>query len=88
MKIFDTYGEEMMDVRSLRQKGDDLVVKGKLMGYVPISVYLKPEELWGAVRLLSWAVLLYLPVMMIKGCWRSLTGRTKKAEAEQKPAFL
>lgn len=87
MKIFDTYGEEMMDIRLLQQKGDDLVVKGKLMGYVPISVYLRPEELWRAAKLLSWAVLLHLPVMMVKGCWRSLTGRGKMGETEQKPSL-
>jgi hypothetical protein len=89
LKIFDMYGEEVMDIRSLRQKGDDLVVKGKLMGYVPISVYLRPEELWRAVRLLSWACLLYLPVMVVRGCWRSsLTGRTNREAEEQKPVFL
>jgi len=69
MKMYDTYRNVMMDVSSLERKGDDLVMKGKMMGTMPATIYLKPEEVWQAKSLLSWSIIWYLPILMIKG-WR------------------
>ncbi|MDY6892769.1 MAG: hypothetical protein SVO26_03515 [Chloroflexota bacterium] len=71
MKMFDMHGAVLMDVASLERKGDDLVMKGKMMGAMPATIYIKPEEIWGAKSLLSWSVIWYLPIIVVKGWLRS-----------------
>ena len=73
MKMFDIHGNALMDVASLERRGDNLVMKGKMMGTMPATIYLKPEEIWKAKSLLSWSVLLYIPIIIMKG-WK----RTRK----------
>ena len=69
MKMYDLYRNVVMDVSSLERKGDDLVMKGKMMGTMPATIYIKPEEVWLAKNLLSWSIIWYLPALMVKG-WR------------------
>ncbi|MFH2043951.1 MAG: hypothetical protein ABIK92_02265 [Pseudomonadota bacterium] len=69
MKMYDSYKNVMMDISSLKRKGDDIVMKGTLMGTMPSTIYVKPEEVWNAIKMLSWSIISYLPMMIIKG-WR------------------
>lgn len=75
MKMYDSYKNVMMDISSLKRKGDDIVMKGTLMGTMPSTIYVKPEEVWNAIKMLSWSVVGYLPMMVIKG-WK-LSKRSK-----------
>lgn len=72
MKMFDMNGAVLMDVASLERRGNDLVMKGKMMGTMPATIFIKPEEIWKAKSLLSWSILWYLPIIVIKGWLRSL----------------
>ena len=81
MKIYDMHGNVMMDIISVDRKGDNLSMKGKMMGAMPATLYLKPTELWQAKSLLSWRVIRYLPSMLIKG-WK----QSKKAAANKGPS--
>jgi len=76
MKVFDTYGNEMLEASSLERRGDDLVMKGKTMGAMPATMYIRPEEVWATRKLLSWSVICYLPIMIIKGCCRARKPKT------------
>jgi hypothetical protein len=69
MKMYSKEGQTLIDVKDLRREGDDLVMKGKLMEAYTMSIYLRPEEIWSTLKLLSWEVFLYLPAMFCKG-WR------------------
>lgn len=71
MKMFTKEGIEMMDVRSIDRDGENLVMKGKMMGSMNTAIYLRPEDVWQALRLLSFRILLRLPLTLVKGCWRS-----------------
>ncbi|HWQ76008.1 MAG TPA: hypothetical protein VN441_11890 [Syntrophomonas sp.] len=75
MKLHDLYGNVMMEVTSVDRKDDDLVMKGKMMGTMPATIYLRPDEMWKAMNLLTWAIIRYVPSMLIKG-WRQ--SRSKK----------
>ncbi|MBU1055329.1 MAG: hypothetical protein KKC46_16130 [Proteobacteria bacterium] len=75
MKMYDSYKNVMMDISSLKRKGDDIVMKGTLMGTMPSTIYVKPEEVWNAIKMLSWPIISYLPMMVIKG-WK-LSKRSK-----------
>lgn len=71
MKMFSREGVEMMDVKSITLEDHNLVLKGKMMGTMATVIYLKPEEVWKAFTLMSFTTMLYMPVMLVKGFWRS-----------------
>jgi hypothetical protein len=71
MKLTSKDGIEMMDIRSLERDGDVLVVKGKIMGSMPATIHLRPEDLWQAVKLFNASLLLRLPILLFKGFRRS-----------------
>jgi len=67
MKMYSKEGVEMMDTMSIARDGDNIVVKGRMMGAMVTSIYCKPKDLWDSLSLLSWPVISYVPVMMVKG---------------------
>jgi hypothetical protein len=67
MKLMSKDGIEMMDVKSIDRDGDRLVLKGKMMGSMATTIYVHPQDLWSAFRLLPWSVIVCLPVLLIKG---------------------
>lgn len=67
----------MMDIRSLERDGDVLVVKGKIMRSMPATIYLRPEDLWQALLLLKFPLLVRLPWLLLRGYVRSR--RAKRA---------
>jgi len=71
MKLISKDGVEMMDIRSLEREGDVLVVKGKIMRSMPVTIHLRPEHLWQAFSLFSWPLLIRLPLLMFKGFMQS-----------------
>jgi len=78
MKMFDSYSNVMVDITELARKNDNLVLKGKMLNSIPGMFYLRPEEVWSAIRLLSWPVIRYLPIMLIKGWWLSKRSKQPK----------
>jgi hypothetical protein len=72
MKMYSKEGNVMMDTKSLRREGDVLIMKGKMMEAMSMSIYLKPEDIWEGKKLLSWSIIWYMPVIIIKGWWRSM----------------
>lgn len=77
MKMYSRDGNEMIHIRGLWREGSSLVVKGKIMQAMNMSIYLQPEDVWKAKSLLSWNVIRYLPVIILKG-W--LASRKNKKE--------
>lgn len=71
MKLVSKDGIEMMDIRSLELQGDVLVIKGKVMGSMPTTIHLRPEDLWQAWELVTWKMLLALPRLMFMGYRRT-----------------
>jgi hypothetical protein len=71
MKMFSKEGVEMMDVKSIYLEGENLVLKGKMMGTMATVIHLKPEEVWRAFALMSWKTVFYMPIMLWKGFWRA-----------------
>ena len=70
MKMLDIYGNVMMEIVSLERKGDSLLMKGKMMGTMPATIYIKPKEVWQGIRLLRWPIITYLPLLLFRA-WRS-----------------
>ena len=53
MKIYGADKSELMDIAKIERKGDNLVLKGKVFGSMPMTATLTPEEAKKATKLLS-----------------------------------
>lgn len=70
--MFSKDGIEMMDVTTILRDGDRLVLKGKMMGAMNTAIYLRPEDMWQAFRLVPWSVILRIPWILVRGWWRAV----------------
>jgi hypothetical protein len=69
MKMYSKDGNEMMDTTALWREGDNIVMKGKVMQAMNMTIYLRPADVWKSKGLLSWSLLWYLPIIVLKGWW-------------------
>ena len=60
MKLYSQDNSELMLVTSLERDGDQLVMKGKVFGTMPITAKLRPEQARAALKLLTPGLLLFL----------------------------
>lgn len=69
MKLRGKDGLEMMDIKSIEQEGNRILIKGKMMGTMAATIVITPDDVWDAYRLVPMATLLRLPLILLKG-WR------------------
>jgi hypothetical protein len=62
-KIFDTNAGELMAISALEKQGNDLVIRGKIYGAMPMTARLPPEEVRNLLKLLGPKILLFLVTM-------------------------
>lgn len=62
-KIFDTNKGELMAVSALERDGNDLVIRGKIYGAMPMTARLQPEEVRNLLKLLNLKIMLFLVTM-------------------------
>ena len=60
MKLYGADKSVLMEVAKIERKGDDLVLKGKVFGTMPMSATLTPEEAKKAMKLLSPKLLAFI----------------------------
>jgi len=60
MKIYAADKSELMQVSKIERKGNDLVLKGKVYGTMPMAATLTPEQAREALKLLSPKLILFL----------------------------
>jgi hypothetical protein len=60
VRLYSQDNTELMLVTSLEREGDQLVMKGKVFGSMPITAKLRPEQARAALKLLSPGLLLFL----------------------------
>jgi len=75
----------MAEFSHIERQSDDLVIRCKIMGAMSTSVYVRPEEAFAALRLLTSGLVLYLPVFLFKGWrrWKKLHTKATLAESLQ-----
>jgi hypothetical protein len=73
MKIYAADKSELMQVSKIERKGNDLVLKGKVYGTMPMTATLTPEQARAALKLLSPKLILFLLTLP----FRSSKGATK-----------
>jgi hypothetical protein len=60
MRLYGPDNREMMTVTTLERQGDELVIKGKVFGAMPMTAKLRPEEARAALRMHTPALALFL----------------------------
>ena len=60
MKLVGADKSELMTVSALERDGDDLVIKGKVFGTMPMTARLTPEQARAALKLLNLRTMLFL----------------------------
>ncbi len=56
----------LMEVSRIERSGNDLVVKGKVFGTMPMSAHLSADEARNGFRLMSWKTLLFLATLLFR----------------------
>jgi hypothetical protein len=60
VKIYSSDKSELMQVAKIERDGNDLVIKGKVFGTMPMSARLKPSEARAALKLLTPSLIFFL----------------------------
>ena len=60
MKLYGPDNKEMMAINAIERQGDELVVKGKIFGAMPMTAKLKPAEVRKALKLMNWKTVLFV----------------------------
>jgi hypothetical protein len=66
MKFVGADGTELIMVTALDRDGNELVIKGKVFGAMPISARLSPAEARKALKLLNFRLLLFLLTLLLR----------------------
>jgi hypothetical protein len=62
-KIFDANKTELMAISELERDGNDLVIRGKIYGAMPMSARLRPEEVRHLLALLTPRIIWFIFTM-------------------------
>ena len=63
MKLYSSDKSVLMEVSKIERKGDDLVLKGKVFGTMPMTAVLTPEEAKNGAKLLGLPLLAFIVSM-------------------------
>lgn len=66
MKLHTPEGRELMEVQRVQREGDQLVVRGLIMGTMPTRAVIRPEQIRAAFRLLSWGLVWGVIALLFK----------------------
>ena len=66
-KITNLHGTTMMAVDKIRIKDGAIVMTGNIMGTMPGSFYLTPEEMWKMVKMINWKLICSVPMLLFNG---------------------
>ncbi len=66
MKIYDANNQELMQVRKIEREGDQLVVRGKIFGAMPMVAKISPKEARAALKLLDFKTALFILTLLFR----------------------
>ena len=66
MKIFGSDNSELMAVSAIERSGNELVLKGKIFGAMPMLAKVRPEEAHAALRLLDCKTVIFLLSLLFR----------------------
>lgn len=66
MKLQNPDGSTLMEVSRFQRDGSNLVIRGTIMGAMPVHAVLTPTETRGALRLLGVRLLLFVVSLLFR----------------------
>jgi len=60
VKLYAADNSELMRIEQIERNGNDLIIKGKVFGAMPMTAKLRPREARQALKLLNLRTLLFL----------------------------
>lgn len=66
MKLYAPDNSVLMEISALERKGNDLIVKGKVFGSMPMTAKLRPEEARKGLKLLGFKLALFLVTFLFR----------------------
>ncbi|WP_120429712.1 hypothetical protein [Acinetobacter baylyi] len=66
MKVYGSDNSELMNVSKIERNGNELVLKGKIFGAMPMTAKLRPEEARAALKLLDFKTILFLITLLFR----------------------
>ena len=66
MKILDANNKELMQVRKIERDGDQLVIRGKIVGAMPMVAKLTPQEARAGLKLLDAQTVWFLLTLLFR----------------------
>jgi len=66
MRILDAQDKELMAVRKFAREGNDLVIRGKIFGAMPMVAKVTPAEARAALRLLDLKTILFILSLLFR----------------------
>jgi len=70
MIIYDGSNKPLMQIKALEQEGDDMILKGKIFGAVPMVARLTPQEARAFVKLLTPQLIWFFITFLFRGIGR------------------
>lgn len=66
MKVLDANNRELMAVRRIERDGNDLVIRGKIFGAMPMVAKLTPQEARAGLKLLDARMVWFLLTLLFR----------------------
>jgi hypothetical protein len=66
MRILDAQDKELMAVRRFAREGNDLVIRGKIFGAMPMVAKITPAEARAALKLLDLKTILFILSLLFR----------------------
>ena len=66
MRVLDGADKELMTVRKIERDGNDLVIRGKIFGAMPMVAKLTPAEARAALKLLDAKTIWFLLTLLFR----------------------
>lgn len=65
-KIYDANKSELMAISGLEREGNELVIRGKIYGAMPMSARLRPEDVRSLLKLLNFKIIIFAVSMVFR----------------------
>lgn len=79
MSAYDKGGMELTAMSAIRYKKDNITIKAVLLGSMPSTIYIHPEEIWKVLALIDDSVIWHLPILLYRG-WKRARLESSKAD--------
>jgi len=66
MKLLGSDDRELITVSTITREGDELVVRGRIFGAMPMVAKLRPAEARAALKLLDFRTILFIVSMLFR----------------------